>query len=146
MDTMFQDVDAFDHDEQALFSALDTALQDGLASPTGRSAYHRAMAALDQLVEDREERLYSPLAADPLTRDYISRLDGQIHGVSGRIDILRTHIELGLMSASENHADLDASLLRLVRQLRARFRREAVLIPVYAGWLDRSANLAEATL
>ncbi|WP_291841651.1 hypothetical protein [Maricaulis sp.] len=141
---MFQDVDAFDHHEQSLFIALDLAVADGLSSESGRAAFSEAMTALDKLVDERETHLYSPLAADPLTRDYISRLDGQIHGLSSRIDILRMHIELGLMAESNDRSPLDASLLRLVRQLRARFRREAALIPVYAGWLDRTANQAAA--
>jgi hypothetical protein len=144
MDAMFQDVDIFDHHEQALFAALDRAMAEGLASDTGRDAFSDAMAALDQLVEEKETHIYSPLAADPLTRDYISRLDGQIHGLSSRIDILRTHIDLGLMDEDRNRPDLDASLARLVKQLRSRFRREAALIPVYAGWLDRNANAAAA--
>jgi len=143
---MFQDVGVFDHHEQSLFQALDTAQHDGLKSETGQAAFHTAMTALDRLVDDRETRLYSPLAADPLTRDYVSRLDGQIHGLSNRIDILRTHIELGLMEGIGERTDLDSSLVRLGRQLRARFRREAVLIPVYAGWLDRNASqIAAAT-
>ena len=141
---MFQDVDAFDHHEQELLRALELAQVKGLASDVGRTAFSEAMAALDTLVDERETRLYIPLADDPLTRDYISRLDGQIHGLSSRIDILRMHIELGLMAESPDASSLDLSLLRLVRQLRARFRREAALLPVYAGWLDRHANLAAA--
>ncbi len=136
---MFQDIDAFDHYEQSLFADLEKAQRAGVTSDAGRQAFSTAMAALDRVVEDKEARLYSPLAADPLTRDYISRLDGQIHGLSSRIDILRTHIELGLMDRVER-PDLDASLQRLIRQLRTRFRREAALVPVYAGWLDRNAN------
>ncbi|RKR03683.1 hypothetical protein [Maricaulis maris] len=143
---MFQDVDVFDHHEQSLFRSLETAQCDGLASATGHAAFSEAMTALDRLVDEREEHLYSPLAADPLTRDYISRLDGQIHGLSSRIDILRTHIELGLMADSDNRDALDASLHNLIRQLRTRFRREAALIPVYAGWLDRTANSAAAAV
>lgn len=139
---MFQDVDVFGHHEQALFDALGTAAREGLATDAGRTAFADGMAALDSLVDDREARLYSPLAADPLTRDYVTRLDAQIHGLTSRIDILRLHIELGLMADNDSDTDLDASLNRLVRQLRARFRREATLVPVYAGWLDRSANLA----
>jgi len=137
---MFQDVDVFGHHEQALIDSLDAAAREGLATAKGRAAFAEGMAALDRLVDDREARLYSPLAADPLTRDYVTRLDGQIHGLTSRIDILRLHIELGLMADNDSDADLDPSLHRLVRQLRARFRREATLLPVYTGWLDRTAN------
>ncbi|WP_323761843.1 hypothetical protein [Maricaulis sp.] len=137
---MFQDVELFDHHEQALFEALATASRDGLATASGQAAFADGMAALDRLVDEREARLYSPLAADPLTRDFVTRLDGQIHGLASRIDILRLHIELGLMAENDSDTDLDASLNRLVRQLRARFRREASLLPVYTGWLDRTAN------
>ena len=140
---MFQDIDVFDHHEQSLFAGLAEAQRAGVSSDAGRQAFSAAMVELDRLVEDKEARIYSPLAADPLTRDYISRLDGQIHGLSSRIDILRTHIELGLMESDER-PDLDLSLQRLMRQLRARFRREAALMPVYAGWLDRNANQVAA--
>ncbi|WP_297732521.1 hypothetical protein [uncultured Maricaulis sp.] len=140
---MFQDIDVFDHHEQSLFADLEEAQRAGVSSDAGRQAFSAAMVELDRLVEDKEARIYSPLAADPLTRDYISRLDGQIHGLSSRIDILRTHIELGLMESDER-PDLDLSLQRLMRQLRARFRREAALMPVYAGWLDRNANQVAA--
>jgi len=141
---MFQDVDVFGHHEQALFDALDTASREGLATAEGRAAFADGMTALDRLVDDRETRLYTPLAADPLTRDYVTRLDGQIHGLSSRIDILRLHIELGLMADNDTDTNLDTSLHRLVRQLRARFRREAALLPVYAGWLDRTADRLSA--
>ncbi|WP_295692677.1 hypothetical protein [uncultured Maricaulis sp.] len=141
---MFQDIDVFSHHEQSLFEDLEKAQRAGITSEAGRAAFSNAMTELDQLVEDKETQIYSHLAADPLTRDYISRLDGQIHGLSSRIDILRTHIELGLMDGSDERPNLDPSLHRLMRQLRARFRREAALMPIYAGWLDRSANQAAA--
>ncbi|MFY0636473.1 hypothetical protein [Maricaulis maris] len=141
---MFQDIDVFNHHEQSLFEDLEKAQRAGITSAAGREAFSNAMTELDRLVEDKETQIYSHLAADPLTRDYISRLDGQIHGLSSRIDILRTHIELGLMDSSDERPDLDPSLHRLMRQLRARFRREAALMPIYAGWLDRSANQAAA--
>lgn len=144
MTAIFQDIEVFDHHEQSLFENLEKAERVGITSETGRQAFSEAMAELDQLIEDKEEQIYSNLAADPLTRDYISRLDGQIHGLSSRIDILRTHIELGLMDVSDDRPDLDLSLHRLMRQLRARFSREAALMPIYAGWLDRTANEAAA--
>lgn len=123
--------------ETTLFTALEEAEEAGLGTTAGQDAFRRAMTTLDDAVECRAERLYSPLAADPLTRDYVSHLDGQLHGLATRIDILRAHIELGLETGSEDGDALNASLNRLSRQLKVRFSRESALIPVYFSWCDR---------
>ena len=102
------------------------------------------MTALDETVSRRSELLYAPLSADPLTRDYVSHLDSQLLGLSARIDVLRTHIELALESGSEEIAALNASLGRLSRQLQVRFSRESALIPVYFSWRDRHPAAASA--
>jgi len=131
--------------ETTLFEALDAAEEAGLGIAAGQEAFRRAMTALDGAVECRAERLYSPLAADPLTRDYVSHLDGQLHGLATRIDILRAHIELGLETGSDDDASLNASLNRLSRQLKVRFSRESALIPVYFGWCDRQTAAIAAS-
>ncbi|MBO6764176.1 hypothetical protein [Maricaulis sp.] len=131
--------------EAALFDALDEAEAAGLGTEAGRDAFRRAMASLDTTVESRTERLYTPLAADPLTRDYVSHLDGQLNGLTTRIEVLRTHIELGLETGSREFARLDASLTRLARQLKVRFSRESALIPVYFSWCDRHPGDALAS-
>jgi len=128
--------------ETTLFDALDEAGMAGLGESSGRDAFRRAMAALDGAVECRAEELYTPLAADPLTRDYVSHLDGQLHGLATRIDILRAHIELGLETGDGNAAAMNASLSRLASQLKVRFSRESALIPVYFSWCDRQADTA----
>jgi hypothetical protein len=128
--------------ETQLFTALDTAERSGLACGVGEAAFHQAMMALDLLSQERISKIYDPLAADPLTRDYVLHLDDQLRGLASRIDIHRTRIELGLLQG-EVTATVEASLARLVRQLKARFRREAALMPVYAGWRQRQpASLA----
>ncbi|MED5550740.1 MAG: hypothetical protein VX529_15420 [Pseudomonadota bacterium] len=123
--------------ETALFDALEEAETSGLGTEAGRDAFRRAMVSLDTTVENRTEHLYTPLAADPLTRDYVSHLDGQLNGLTTRIEVLRAHIELGLETGSREVARLDASLTRLARQLKVRFSRESALIPVYFSWCDR---------
>lgn len=123
--------------EADLFDALDEAEASGLGTGAGRDAFRRAMASLDSTVESRTEHLYTPLAADPLTRDYVSHLDGQLNGLTTRIDVLRAHIELGLETGSNEIGRLDASLSRLAQQLKVRFSRESALIPVYFSWCDR---------
>lgn len=131
--------------ETALFDALEEAETSGLGTEAGRDAFRRAMISLDTTVESRTEHLYAPLASDPLTRDYVSHLDGQLNGLTTRIDVLRAHIELGLETGSREIARLDASLSRLARQLKVRFSRESALIPVYFGWCDRHPGDALAS-
>lgn len=126
--------------ETTLFDALDEAEAAGLGETGGQDAFRRAMSALDGAVECRAERLYTPLAADPLTRDYVSHLDGLLHGLATRIDILRAHIELGLETGDGDAAAMNASLNRLSRQLKVRFSRESALIPVYFSWCDRQVD------
>lgn len=128
--------------ETTLFEALDEAEAAGLDDAAGRDAFRRAMAALDSEVECRSEQLYTPLAADPLTRDYVSHLDAQLYGLATRIDILRAHIELGLETGSDDATAMNASLTRLASQLKIRFSRESALIPVYFSWCDRHAAAA----
>lgn len=131
------DLDYFRRLEADMFDALDRAVAIGLGTKAGRKACCEGLELLDRLAATREDALFVPLAADPLTRDYVCHLDAQIGGLAARIDILRAHVELGLHAQPSAAADIDRSLARLVRQLRARFRREAALLPVYAGWCDR---------
>jgi hypothetical protein len=137
---MDRDVEQFERLETELFNAMGEAERRGLASGEGQFAFRRAMTALDLLAEERTAGIYDILAADPLTRDYVTHLDGQLRGLSARIDIHRTRIELGLLTGRGDIAALNMSLARLVRQLKARFRREAALMPVYAGWLGRQTE------
>lgn len=130
--------------ESSLFEALEEAENLGLDAAEGQSAFRRAMSVLDDTVSSRSELLYAPLSADPLTRDYVSHLDGQMLGLSARIDVLRTHIELALETGSAEIASLNASLSRLSRQLKVRFSRESALIPVYFSWRDRHRTAASA--
>lgn len=139
-----QDLTRFETLEADVLAALGDAEQEGLGSEAGQAAFARGMAVLDELDEYRSAQVYSPLSADPLTRDYVSHLDGQLHGLATRIDILRTHIELDLLTGGSGDAGLlDASLSRLIRQLQVRFRREATLMPVYASWCDRHSARPE---
>jgi hypothetical protein len=123
--------------ETDVLAALGEAEGAGLGSAAGRAAFERGIAALDTLDAYRGSQIYSPLAADPLTRDYVAHLDGQLHGLSARIDILRAHVELGLLGGVGDTRLLDASLARLIRQVQVRFRREAALVPVFADWCER---------
>jgi len=92
-----------------------------------------------------QSRSGSTVAFDPGAVFAFVRWQANDFGTTeSRIDILRMHIELGLMDTGADRPDLDLSLHRLIRQLSARFRREASLVPIYAGWLDRSANQAAA--
>lgn len=140
-----QTLKRFETLEADVLAALSEAEQTGLGSTDGRAAFDRGMAALDALDTHRGSQIYSPLAADPLTRDYVSHLDGQLHGLATRIDILRTHVELGLLTGSRDTGLLDASLGRLIRQLQVRFRREAALVPVYTGWCERHPSELQLT-
>lgn len=138
-----QNLERFETLENHVLTALDEAEAAGMDSALGQNAFSRAMTALDQLDEVRGSQIYSPLAADPLTRDYVSHLDGQLQGLVTRIDILRTHIEMSLLATTSDAGLLNASLVRLNRQLQVRFHREAALVPVYVGWVERSAVAAE---
>jgi len=138
-----QNLERFETLESHVLTALDEAEASGMGNAPGQDAFARAMTALDELDELRGSHIYSPLAADPLTRDYVSHLDGQLQGLVTRIDILRTHIEMSLLATAGDAGLLDASLTRLNRQLQVRFHREAALVPVYVGWVERSAVAAE---
>ena len=128
-------LDEFKSLEAKIIAGLETAVRHGLASLDGRTAFLNAARSLDELDAVRGRQVYFPLAADPQTRDHVARLDGQLAGLSTRIDILRSHIECGLLTGQGDTVALDASLTRLLRQLRVRFRHEAAIDPVFTGWL-----------
>ena len=134
---MHETVEYFELMEVALFTALSDAARAGLATPEGRASFNWAMDALDDIDTSRLDQIYTPLATDPLTRDYVSRLDRQLHDVATQIDVLRVHIALALLNEPVDAGRLDRDLDHLVRHLRVRFKREAALKPVFAGWLDR---------
>jgi hypothetical protein len=128
--------------EAELFDALDAAEKAGLDKPDGHFAFQRGMTALDLVTLERAERIYEPLSADPVTRDYVVHLDNQLRGLVERIDVLRTRIEVSLEAELDDRASLSRELHRLAAQLRARFRREAALLPVFKAWQERQDRLS----
>ncbi len=128
--------------ETELFDALEAAEKAGLDQPDGQFAFQRGMTALDLVTLERSERIYEPLSADPVTRDYVLHLDSQLRGLVARIDVLRTRIEVSVEAGLDDCADLHPELHRLAAQLRARFRREAALLPVFKAWQDRQDRLS----
>ncbi|WP_417481913.1 hypothetical protein [Maricaulis sp.] len=116
---------------------LRSALENGLNTVRGAAAFHQAMTWLDRLSEIKADQIYAPLSADPLARDYVSHLDEQLLDLMSRISVLRTHVELGLETGSDNDTGLRDSLQALLRQLKISFNREAALMPVYAAWQER---------
>lgn len=134
---MFQDMRRLDAMQDEVLECLDLAEECGLAIAEGEAAYRMAMERFDRFCELKSDQVYGPLSADLLTRDYVSRLDAQLHGLASRIDILRTHIEIALAADTAGRPELVESLRRLRQQLRIRFRREAALAPVYESWKQR---------
>jgi hypothetical protein len=132
--------------QDSVMEDLAIALQAGAASEHGRAAFRRGMDCLDRLNELKADHIYAPLSAEPMLRDYVSHLDSQLIGLMSRIDVLRMHVELALESGTHGFAELDRSLAGLARQLKASFRREAALIPIYADWRARQETTAVVAL
>lgn len=138
-DARFDPMDQLELMQESILECLGSAVENGITSVLGASAFQRGIAQLDRLSAFKADHIYAPLTADPLAREYVAHLDEQLLDLMARIDILRTHVELGLEVGSANVAGMTDSLLALVRQLRISFSREAALIPVYAAWQERSA-------
>lgn len=138
-DTMFDPTTQLDALQDEVLQYLGSAMENGLSCVRGVAGFHHAMERLDRLSEIKVDRIYAPLSLDPLSRDYVSHLDTQLLDLMARIDILRTHVELGLETGSDNAAGMHDSLHALARQLKISFTREAALIPVYAAWQEREA-------
>lgn len=141
-DTMFDPTSQFETLQDDVLHSLESAMENGLSTVRGAAAFHKAMERLDRLGEIKADRIYAPLCADPLSRDYVLHLDEQLLGLMSRIDVLRTHVELGLETGSDNATGLRDSLQALLRQLKISFSREAALIPVYVAWQEREAMAA----
>ncbi|WP_339744010.1 hypothetical protein [uncultured Maricaulis sp.] len=141
-DTMFDPTSQFETLQEDVLHSLESAMENGLSTVRGAAAFHQAMERLDRLSEIKADQIYAPLSADPLSRDYVLHLDEQLLGLMGRIDVLRTHVELGLETGSDNATGLRDSLQALLRQLKISFSREAALIPVYVAWQEREAMRA----
>ena len=138
-DMMFDPTTQLDAMQDEVLQCLDSALENGLSTVRGVAAFHQGMERLDRVSEVKVDQIYAPLSADPLARDYVAHLDEQLLDLMARIDLLRTHVELGLETGSDNAAGLRDSLQALSRQLKVCFSREAALIPVYAAWQEREA-------
>ena len=134
---MYQDMRRLDAMQDEVLEGLELALECGFDTQNGEAAYRLAMERFDRFCELKADQVYGPLSADIMTRDYVSRLDAQLLGLTSRIDILRTHLDVALMSDHADTERLVQSLQRLTRQIRVRFRREATLVPVYETWKQR---------
>ncbi len=145
-DITFDPTTQLDAMQDDVLQCLENAIENGLSTVRGVAAFHQGMERLDRLSEIKVDQVYAPLSADPLARDYVAHLDEQLLDLMGRIDLLRTHVELGLETGSDNAAGLRDSLQALSRQLKVRFSREAALLPVYAAWQERSAMRAPPAL
>lgn len=141
---MYQDMRRLDAMQDEVLECLELACDCGFSSPEGEAGYRLAMERFDRFCELKADQVYGPLAADLLTRDYVSRLDSQLLGLTSRIDILRTHLEIALVSAQTDLPRLDHTLRRLTQQIRIRFRREATLLPVYETWKKRQTEAWQA--
>ncbi|WP_300528244.1 hypothetical protein [Maricaulis sp.] len=123
--------------ENEIIECLDIAIDCGLEANEGQAAFRMGMERLSQATDLKTDLIYAPLADDPATRDYISRLDGQLSGLTERIDILRAYLEISLCSDMIDAEAVTMSLNRLRRRLLVLFRREAALGPVYSSWKKR---------
>lgn len=141
---MYQDMKRLDAMQDEVLEGLELALECGFDTRDGEAAYRLAMERFDRFCELKADQVYGPLAADIMTRDYVSRLDAQLIGLTSRIDILRTHLEVALLSGRASPDRLTQSLQRLTRQISIRFRREASLVPVYETWKQRQTAVWQA--
>ncbi|SDM11026.1 hypothetical protein [Maricaulis salignorans] len=137
-DTRFDPMDQINLMQENVLDCLGSAVENTLSSVRGAAAFQRGIDQLDRLSAFKADHVYAPLSADPLAREYVAHLDEQLLDLMARIDVLRTHVELGLEVGSDNAEGMADSLLALVRQLRISFSREAALIPVYAAWQERA--------
>lgn len=140
-DTIFDPTTQLDALQEEVLQCLEAAAENGLSTVRGAAAFQQGMDRLDRLSEIKADQIYAPLSADPLARDYVAHLDEQLLDLMARIDVLRTHVELGLETGSNKESGLRDSLQALLRQLKISFSREAALIPVYAAWQERQAML-----
>jgi hypothetical protein len=138
-DPMFDPTTQLDALQGEVLQCLENAVENGLSTVRGAVAFQQGMDRLDRLSVIKADQIYAPLSADPLARDYVAHLDEQLLDMMARIDVLRTHVELGLETGSDNASGLRDSLQALLRQLKVSFSREAALIPVYAAWQEREA-------
>jgi hypothetical protein len=138
-DMMCDPTTQFDAMQEDVLQCLERAMENGLSSVRGVAAFHQGMERLDRLNEVKADQMYAPLSVNPLARDYVAHLDEQLLDLMARIDLLRTHVELGLETGSDNVIGLRDSLQALTQQLKICFSREAALIPVYAAWQERGA-------
>lgn len=123
--------------ETEIIECLDIAIDCGLEVQEGQAAFRMGMERLSEATDLKTDLIYAPLADDPATRHYISRLDGQLAGLTERIDILRAYLEISLCSDMIDAKAVSISLNRLRRCLLVLFRREAALGPVYSSWKKR---------
>lgn len=137
---MFQDMKRLATMESEIFECLDLARECGLGTTGGQAAFHMGMERFDRLSDFKAEYIYTPLSEDAATRDYVSHLDANLFGLMGRIDVLRTHVEVALAAGTDDLHNAHASLERLRRQLQIRFRRESALLPVFESWRQRHAG------
>tara|TARA_R110000868_G_C10921530_1_gene765729 strand:- start:1509 stop:1976 length:468 start_codon:yes stop_codon:yes gene_type:complete len=138
-DMMLDPTIQFDARQEDVLQCLERAMENGLSSVRGVAAFHQGMERLDRLNEIKADQMYAPLSADPLARDCVAHLDEQLLDLMARIDLLRTHVELGLETGSDNAAGLRDSLQALTQQLKVCFNRETDLMPAYAAWQEREA-------
>ena len=130
--------------ETEIIECLDIAIDCGLEANEGQAAFRMGMERLSQATDLKTDLIYAPLSDNPATRDYVSRLDGQLAGLTERIDILRADLEISLCSDMIDADAVSTSLNRLRRRLLVLFRREAALGPVYSSWKKRHTALPVA--
>lgn len=125
--------------ETGIIDRLDEALDHGLETPAGGDALASAMRELNTATELKSELIYAPLLADPATRDYIRHLDFQLYGLTERIEVLRTYLEMSMQADQRDFDMIELTLHRLRRRLLVLFKKESALRPVYASWVGRHA-------
>jgi|GEM_PF-1700459 len=134
---MKYDLNALRDLEKQVIECVDIAIEAGLDSSEGLNAFKLGMEKFNASADLKSRLIYEPLADDPATRDYVTRLDDQLFGLSERIDILRAYIELTIDGQDMETDTLELSLHRLRRRLLVMFRREAALGPVFEAWCKR---------
>lgn len=132
--------------QNEVLDLFERALIHGLDQEDGLSAYREGAEKLDKLTRIRAQALYGPLLRDPLTRDYVGRLDQQVSGLTSRIDVLKARITLALDQETPVDAEAEDFLALLRQRLRVLFRREATLEPIFSSWLARQNTHAHLPL
>lgn len=125
--------------ETGIIDRLDDALDLGLESQGGRAAFKSAMRELNSATELKNELIYAPLLEDPATRDYIRQLDFKLFGLTERIEVLRSYLELSMENQERDADMIELTVHRLRRRLLVLFKKESALRPVYTHWHDRNA-------